>query len=48
MFGSDWPVSLVACPYKKWIEVVERATKSLSGSERDQIFGGAAKEAYRL
>ena len=48
MFGSDWPVALVACPYKKWIEVVERATKSLSGSERDRIFGGTAKEAYRL
>jgi L-fucono-1,5-lactonase len=48
MFGSDWPVALVACDYKKWIEAVERATKSLSGSERDRIFGGTAKEAYRL
>jgi hypothetical protein len=26
MFGSDRPVSLVTWPYKKWIEVVERAT----------------------
>ena len=48
MFGSDWPVALVACDYKKWIETVERATTSLSGSERDRIFGGTAKEAYRL
>jgi L-fuconolactonase len=48
MFGSDWPVSLLACAYDKWIEVVERATASLSISERDRLFGGTAKEAYRL
>lgn len=48
MFGSDWPVSLLACAYEKWVEVVERATASLSVSERDHLFGGTAKEAYRL
>jgi L-fuconolactonase len=48
MFGSDWPVSLLACAYQKWVEVVERATASLSVSERDHLFGGTAKEAYRL
>jgi L-fuconolactonase len=48
MFGSDWPVSLLACTYQKWIEVVERSTASLSVSERDRLFGGTAKEAYRL
>jgi L-fuconolactonase len=48
MFGSDWPVSLLACTYEKWIEVVERSTASLSSSERDRLFGGTAKEAYRL
>jgi len=48
MFGSDWPVALVACDYKKWIEAVELVTKTLSSSERDRIFGGTAKEAYHL
>ena len=48
MFGSDWPVSLLASSYGKWIEVVERSTASLSLSERDRLFGGTAKEAYRL
>lgn len=48
MFGSDWPVALAACPYKKWIDVVERFTASLSGPERDRLFGGTAEEAYRL
>jgi L-fuconolactonase len=48
MFGSDWPVALVACSYKKWVEVVERATSSLSAGERDSLFGGTAKQAYGL
>ena len=48
MFGSDWPVALVACTYKHWIDVVERATASLSLSERNRLFGGTAKEAYQL
>ena len=48
MFGSDWPVSLLACGYAKWTEVVDRSTGSLSPSERDRLFGGTAKEAYRL
>lgn len=48
MFGSDWPVSLLACAYEKWIEVIERSTASLTSSERDRLFGGTAKEAYRL
>lgn len=48
MFGSDWPVSLLACAYEKWVEVVEQLIASLSASERDRLFGGTAKEAYRL
>jgi L-fuconolactonase len=48
MFGSDWPVSLLACAYEKWIEIVERSIASLSRSEQDRLFGGTAKEAYRL
>jgi L-fuconolactonase len=48
MFGSDWPVALVACTYRRWVEVVERATESLSASERGRLFGGTAKEVYGL
>jgi L-fuconolactonase len=48
MFGSDWPVVLVASTYKGWIGVVERATQELSPAERDRLFGGTAKEAYKL
>lgn len=48
MFGSDWPVCLVASSYKKWYEVVSRFCDKLSRDEQARIFGGTAIEAYRL
>jgi len=44
MFGSDWPVCLVATSYQKWFDLVLK----LSGSEQDRIMGGTAIEAYKL
>lgn len=48
MFGSDWPVCLSATTYKNWTELMHRATKNLSASEHESIFGGAAAAAYRI
>ncbi len=48
MFGSDWPVCLVATSYKKWVRVVEDALQSLSGPEQQRIWGDTAREAYGL
>ncbi len=48
MFGSDWPVMLVACPYAHWWQVVNTAIASLSADERDRILGLTAIEAYKL
>jgi L-fuconolactonase len=48
MFGSDWPVVLVACAYKRWVDTVQRLVSSLSMNEQASIFGGSAKEAYHL
>jgi L-fuconolactonase len=48
MFGTDWPVCTTATTYKNWTELMRRATKNLSPSERDSIFGGAAAAAYRI
>ncbi len=48
MFGSDWPVCLLACGYRQWCEVVSRAIGRLSAAEQAEIFGGAAVRAYRL
>jgi len=48
MFGSDWPVCLLAAPYHTVIAVAEELTASLAPGERDRIFGGTAREVYRL
>jgi L-fuconolactonase len=48
MFGTDWPVCLVACSYLRWYDVCRHFTAALSSAERAQIFGGTAERAYGL
>ena len=48
MFGSDWPVCLVASTYPGWRETVASLTEQLSTDERARLFGGTAMEAYSL
>jgi len=48
MFGSDWPVCLVASTYRCWYETVSHWTESLSGDEKRKIFGATATQVYRL
>ena len=48
MFGSDWPVCLLAASYAKWYEVITRFFSRLSVDEQNRVFGGTAIEAYRL
>ena len=48
MFGSDWPVILVASDYKRWANLVRSWISELSASEQSSIMGGTAKLAYSL
>jgi L-fuconolactonase len=48
MFGSDWPVCLLATSYSRWFKLVSAQIAKLSQPERDRILGGTAVEAYRL
>jgi len=48
MFGSDWPVCLVASSYGKWFEIVSRRIEGLSSDEKERVLGGTAREAYKL
>ncbi len=48
MFGSDWPVCLVACEYRNWLRLVRDFISLLSDAEQEWILGGTAVEAYRL
>jgi L-fuconolactonase len=48
IFGSDWPVCLLAAPYGRVVSVARALTEGLSAPERDAVFGGAATSAYAL
>jgi L-fuconolactonase len=48
MFGSDWPVCLVATTYSSWFSLLSKQIQSLSESERDLILGHTAIRVYRL
>jgi predicted TIM-barrel fold metal-dependent hydrolase len=48
LFGSDWPVSLVAARYADVKGALETNLQHLSAAEQAQVFGGSAIEAYRL
>lgn len=48
MFGSDWPVCLLAGSYGDVVAAAEALTTGLSTSERDGVFGGVAQRVYGL
>jgi L-fuconolactonase len=48
MFGSDWPVCLVACGYARWHKIVLKWICGFSPDEQARILGGTTTEAYAL
>ncbi len=48
MFGSDWPVSLLASTYQEVVTLAEELTASLSESEKNDFWSGTAIRAYGL
>jgi L-fuconolactonase len=48
MFGSDWPVCLLAASYGEVVEAVEQLTAGLTEQERDAVFGDTARRVYHL
>lgn len=48
MFGSDWPVCLVAGEYKDVCEVLEKNTEYLSAVSKERLWGGNAERFYRV
>ncbi|UQZ32277.1 amidohydrolase [Paenibacillus sp. PK3_47] len=49
MFGSDWPVCLLAAEYNEVTEILRDSLPGTWGEqERGQLFGGNAKEFYKL
>jgi len=48
MFGSDWPVCLVAGGYSKMIEMVKRYTSAMTQNEQQMFWGQNAISFYNL
>jgi L-fuconolactonase len=48
LFGSDWPVSLLAGPYCSIVEASERLVSDLTSAEQAAIFGDNAVAWYEL
>ena len=48
MFGSDWPVCLVAATYEQVLTIVQQYFSSFTKNEQDKFFGGNASRFYKL
>ncbi|MBV9328233.1 MAG: amidohydrolase family protein [Chloroflexi bacterium] len=48
MFGSDWPVCLVAAAYDDVLRTARTLTGALSDVEKDRVFSSTALAAYHL
>ncbi len=48
MFGSDWPVCTLAGTYEQVIGAARQVLNSLRPHEREAVFGGVARDFYRL
>lgn len=46
MFGSDWPVLLLANTYQSWLDMVEQLIADLPQADWEAIFGGTAANFY--
>jgi L-fuconolactonase len=48
MFGSDWPVCLLAASYREVVAAAQELTAKLSSAERDDVFGETAARWYGI
>lgn len=48
VYGSDWPVCLVAATYEQQLHITEDYFSAFSKAEKEAIFGGNAVQFYQL
>jgi L-fuconolactonase len=46
MFGSDWPVCLLASGYEHWLAAVAELVEPLTPAERSAVWAGTARRVY--
>jgi L-fuconolactonase len=48
MYGSDWPVCLLAAQYEEQLDIIETYISQFSSEEKAKIMGGNAIRFYNL
>ena len=48
MFGSDWPVCLLAASYSQVVEIFDTFTSGLPWEAQNKVWGGNARSFYQL
>jgi L-fuconolactonase len=48
MYGSDWPVCLLAAQYEQQLDILESYISPFSFEEKTKIMGGNAIRFYKL
>ncbi len=48
LYGSDWPVCLVAASYSEMLAIAEGYFSAFTASEKEAVFGGNAVRFYQL
>ena len=48
MFGSDWPMCLLAASYTRLKQLVENYIQTLPAADQENVFGGSATRFYGL
>lgn len=48
MFGGDWPVVLMASPYRRWVATLDEVTAGLSDDAKRKFWNTNARRFYRL
>lgn len=48
MFGGDWPVSELATPYRRWVDLVDTVVAGVSEADRRKLYRDNATAFYRL
>lgn len=49
MYGSDYPVALMAAPrYHTWVDTILEIVKDWSEEDKNKLFSGNVKKAYRF
>lgn len=48
LFGSDWPVALLASSYRRWYETLQTLTADLPAPARQKLWAENAQRFYRM